>query len=178
MDLFQVVNSVICAWSNGLYTVLGFLVWGKVTQVSQVGINLYRWKQPSVARCEGCLFCSSFNQLCFAVSSGHLLCQTVMSSSVQLLRFCRKAVVSLHLFSVYGCKWVCVHTHPGLWSKSLSYTVISAKLFLQLYEKFNLKEIHFYIVPLTRADFEYVITNITLPTYKNREAKIILSFEI
>lgn len=172
------MNSVICARSNGLYSVLGFLVWRKVTQVSQIGINLPRWKQPSIARRESSLFCISFHQLCFAMSPGHLFFQAAMSSSVQLVRFCRKAVVSLHLFSVYECKWVCVHIHPGPWSKNLSYTVISAKLFLQLYEKFNLKESHFYIVPLTRADFECVITNITLPTYKNREAKIILSFEI
>lgn len=76
----------------------------EVTQLAQIGINLPWWMQPSIARSESSLFCMCFNQLCFAMSQGHLLCQTVMSSSVQLVRFCGKAMVSFHLVSVYGCK--------------------------------------------------------------------------
>jgi len=43
------------------------------------------------------------------------------------------------------------------------------ELLLQLYGKFNLKEIPFHIVPLTRADLEFLVANLTLLAHKNTE---------
>lgn len=76
----------------------------KVTQQAQAGINLPQWMQPSEVRSESCLFCICLNQLLLATVPGYLLCQSVISLAIQLVRVCRKAVVSLHLVSVYVYK--------------------------------------------------------------------------